>query len=237
MQATAILSLVRRFVSGNPIRWLILGGAILIAAITIGTTIMASNFRERALRSAERELENTVLLLARHFDQQLSDFISVEEDIATQIRLAGITSPADFKARMSTFEMHEALKAKVGWHSDVAGVGVSDSDGVLINSSEHWPPPNIDLADRGYFKAAKAGAAAAPVSIELVRGRLSKEWETVIAYKITGRMASFWGSSRERSDLPASKNSSHRWRWETVRRSQYSIATEHCLGVIRMFRR
>jgi diguanylate cyclase (GGDEF)-like protein/PAS domain S-box-containing protein len=193
MQATAILSFVRRFVSGNPIRWLILGGAILIAAITIGTTIMASNFRERALRSAERELENTVLLLARHFDQQLSDFISVEEDIATQIRLAGITSPADFKARMSTFEMHEALKAKVGWHSDVAGVGVSDSDGVLINSSEHWPPPNIDLADRGYFKAAKAGAAAAPVSIELVRGRLSKEWETVIAYKIRGPNGEFLG--------------------------------------------
>ena len=86
MQATAILSFVRRFVSGNPIRWLILGGALLIAAITIGTTIMADNFRERALSSAERELENTVLLLARHFDQQLADFIGVEEDIATQIR-------------------------------------------------------------------------------------------------------------------------------------------------------
>jgi diguanylate cyclase (GGDEF)-like protein/PAS domain S-box-containing protein len=193
MQATAILSFVRRFVSGNPIRWLILGGALLIAAITIGTTIMAGNFRERALSSAERELENTVLLLARHFDQQLSDFIGVEEDIATQIRLAGITSPADFKARMSTFEMHEALKAKVGWHSDVAGVGVSDSDGILINTSENWPPPNINISDRGYFKATKSGAAAAPVSIELVRDRLSKEWETVIAYKITGPNGEFLG--------------------------------------------
>jgi diguanylate cyclase (GGDEF)-like protein/PAS domain S-box-containing protein len=193
MQATAILSFVRRFVSGNPIRWLVIGGAILIAAITIGTTIMAGNFRERALSSAERELENTVLLLARHFNQQLSDFIGAEEDIATQIRLAGITSPADFKAQMSSFEMHEALKAKVGWHSDVAGVGVSDSDGILINTSENWPPPNIDISDRGYFKAAKSGAAAVPVSIELVRGRLSKEWETVIAYKITGPNGEFLG--------------------------------------------
>ena len=39
-----------------------------------------------------------MLLLARHFDQQLADFIAVEEDIATQIRLAGIASAADFKA-------------------------------------------------------------------------------------------------------------------------------------------
>src|ERR1700748_835550 len=104
MQATALPSFIRRFVSGNPIRWLILGGGLLIAAITIGTTIMAGNFRERALRNAERELENTVLLLARHFDRQLSDFVTVQEDIAGQIRLAGVTSPANFKAQMSTFE-------------------------------------------------------------------------------------------------------------------------------------
>ncbi len=63
---------------GGPIRWLILGGVLLIAAIAIGATIMAGNFRERALRNSERELENTVLLLARHFDQQLEDFEVVQ---------------------------------------------------------------------------------------------------------------------------------------------------------------
>ena len=136
MQATAILSFVRRFVSGNPIRWLILGGVLLIAAITIGTTIMAGTFRERALSSAERELENTVLLLARHFDQQLSNFTGLQGDIAAQIKAAGITSPTNFKAQMSTFEMHESLKAKVGGHADVVGINVFDSDGMLINSSE-----------------------------------------------------------------------------------------------------
>jgi hypothetical protein len=41
-----------RSVSGNPIRWLIVGGVLLIAAITIGATIMASNSRERALNNS-----------------------------------------------------------------------------------------------------------------------------------------------------------------------------------------
>ncbi len=54
-------------VRSGPIRWLVVGGAFLIAAIASGATIMASNFRERALGNSERELENTVLLLARHF--------------------------------------------------------------------------------------------------------------------------------------------------------------------------
>jgi diguanylate cyclase (GGDEF)-like protein/PAS domain S-box-containing protein len=203
MQATALLSFVRRFVSGNPIRWLVLGGALLMAAITIGTTIMAGNFRERALRSAERELENTVLLQARFFDRQLSDFIAVQEDIAGQIRLAGITSPAGFKAQMSTLEAHEALMARVGRRSDVAGVNVFDSDGVLINSSENRPPSDISIADRAYFKSAKSGTAATPVSVELVRGHFSRDWATVFAYTVTGAKGEFLGLIT-RSITPAS---------------------------------
>src|ERR1700677_4179115 len=193
MKATAIPPFVRRFISGNPIRWLVLGGALLIAAITIGTAILAANFRERALNSAERELENTVLVLARHFDQQLADFIAVQKDIAAQIRSAGITSPADFKARLSTVETHEALNDKVGVHSDGAGVNVFDSDGILINSSGSWPPPDIKIDDRANFKAAQSAAAATPASIDLVRGRLSRDWATVIAYRITAPNGAFLG--------------------------------------------
>jgi hypothetical protein len=81
---------VRHSTGGNPIRWLILGGVFLIAAITIGTTIMAGNFRERALNSSKRELENTVLLLARHFDKQLEDFTVIQKDVVTQIQLGPV---------------------------------------------------------------------------------------------------------------------------------------------------
>src|ERR1700693_6661238 len=81
---------VRHSTGANPIHWLILGGVFLIAAITIGTTIMAGNFRERALNSSKRELENTVLLLARHFEQQFEDFGAIQEDIAKYIQSAGV---------------------------------------------------------------------------------------------------------------------------------------------------
>ena len=56
------------------IRGYILSGALLIAAIAFGTAMMVSHFRERALKDSDRELENTVLLLARHFDQQFEEF-------------------------------------------------------------------------------------------------------------------------------------------------------------------
>ena len=52
----------------GPVLWLILCGVLLVAAITIGTAVVIGEFRERALGNSERELENTVRLLGRHFD-------------------------------------------------------------------------------------------------------------------------------------------------------------------------
>src|SRR5580700_10526648 len=114
---------------GGPIRWLILGGALLIAAIAIGATLMAENFRERALRNSERELENTVLLLARHFDQQLSDFEVIQKDLIDHIRSGGITTADSFKQRMSGKDVHLMLKSKLSALSYVGGVNVFDADG------------------------------------------------------------------------------------------------------------
>src|ERR1700760_2158238 len=153
----------RTSIRGGAIRWLIVSGILLVSGIVIGTGAMVGVFRERALHSAERELDNTVLLLARHFDQQLEDFVTIQREVAAESHLARLTSPEAFRARMSTADFHEALRAKVSGHFDVAGINIFDADGRLINSSESWPVPNINVADRSYFKAFKAGTA--PTSV------------------------------------------------------------------------
>src|SRR4051795_11555406 len=104
---------VKSFMRGGPIRWLIVGGTLLIAAIAIGATLMAGNFRERALRNSERELENTVLLLARHFDQQLEDFQVVQKDLIAFMRASGISTVESYKRRMSGHDIHLMLKSKI----------------------------------------------------------------------------------------------------------------------------
>src|SRR6266566_3214839 len=194
---------VRHSTGANPIHWLILGGVFLIAAITIGTTIMAGNFRERALNSSKRELENTVLLLARHFDQQLEDFTVIQKDVVRRIELAGISSPDIFRGEMGTLEWHEVLRLRAEGYADVAGVNLFDSEGVLINASETWPVPDLKIADRAYFKAFRSGAAMTPVLIELVQSRFTSGWATVIAHKVTGPKGEFLGVVT-RATLPAS---------------------------------
>ncbi len=178
---------------GGPIRWLVIGGFLLIAAITIGTTIMAGNFRERALSSAESQLENNVLLMARHFDQQLEDFMGIQRDVVAQIERSGVATPEAFRAMMSTAEWHEMLKLRLRAYTDVAGVNIFDANGVLINSSENWPVRDIRVGDRTYFKALKTGSEFERFRIELVPGRFAQGWATVIACKVSGPNGQFLG--------------------------------------------
>ena len=64
----------------NPLNLLILGGILLIAAIAIGTSFTIVSFRQRTLLNSERELQNTVLLLARHFDRELDNLDAIQRD-------------------------------------------------------------------------------------------------------------------------------------------------------------
>jgi diguanylate cyclase (GGDEF)-like protein len=177
----------------SPIHWLILCGVLLIAAIVVGTAMMVGNFRERALSSSERELENTVLLLARHFDQQLGDAEVIQNSLVEYIFTAGIGTPGDYRRQMSGEDVHLMLKAKLSALSYVGGVNLFDSDGRLINASSVWPVPNVTVADRTYFKIFTSGPQSPTVVLEPVYSRVSGAWTTIIARKVTGTDGEFLG--------------------------------------------
>jgi diguanylate cyclase (GGDEF)-like protein len=185
---------VKAAVSDNPVRWLVLGGALLIAAIAIGATIMAGNFRERALDSSKRELENTVLLLSRHFDQQLEDLDAVQADLIAHMRSSGIDTVEHFKRRMSSPDIHLMLKSKLSALSYTGGINVFDAEGALINSSSTWPVPPVNVSDRPYFKAFQTDPQSPDMLIEPVYSRITGAWTTVIARKMVGPHGEFLGA-------------------------------------------
>jgi diguanylate cyclase (GGDEF)-like protein len=177
----------------NPIFWLVICGILLIAAIAIGTAVMVSNSRDHALENSTRELENTVLLLARHFDQQLDDADVPLIDLIEQVQQSAITTPDDFRRRMSTSETQLLLKEKVSRVFKIAGLNIYDADGVLINSSEVPAVPYVRIDDRAYFKALKLSSDASQLEIELVKSRLTGVWKTLVARKVLGPDGTFLG--------------------------------------------
>jgi diguanylate cyclase (GGDEF)-like protein/PAS domain S-box-containing protein len=177
----------------NPILWLVICGILLIAAIAVGTAMMVRNFRDHAIESSKRELENAVVLLARHFDQQLNDAEIPLVDLIEQIHQDGIATADDFKLRMSTPEVYRYLAEKVSRVSKVAGINIYDADGLLINSSETAAVPYVTIADRAYFKALRSSSDPTEPEIELVLSRFSGVWKTLLTRKVVGENGEFLG--------------------------------------------
>jgi diguanylate cyclase (GGDEF)-like protein/PAS domain S-box-containing protein len=178
---------VLRAIRMGAIQWLVLSAALLVLAITLGTGYLALQFRERALEMSERELNNTALLLSRHFDQQLSDLQHIHDDVLNYLRSEQVETADQFEKNMSLLSAHEMLRTRLAALPHVGGLNLFSAKGWLINSSEMWPVPDISIADRRYFKEFTSGRPTSPVIVEPAVSKVTGNWTTIFARKITGR--------------------------------------------------
>ncbi len=184
----------------DPVLWLILCGGLLVTAIILGTAVMVGEFRERALSNSERELENTVRLLTRHFDQQFEDSVFIANNLISQMQISGIGSPELFRSQMSTPDAHLTLQSRASILSYIGDVMIYDAQGELINSSGPWPLPAVNVAERSYFKALKSNPQSTAVLAEPVRSYFTGSWTTVLAHRMSGPNGVFLGVLARRID-------------------------------------
>ncbi|WP_407120519.1 EAL domain-containing protein [Bradyrhizobium sp. STM 3561] len=184
----------------GPVLWLTLCGVLLVAGIFIVTAVAVGEFRERALANRERELENTVQLIARHFDQQFQDSDSVAADVIEQMNLPEITSPAMFRERISGPATNQMLRSKIGSVSYLGDIAIYDADGELINWSRTQPLSKINVSSRAYFQTFKSDPAAEPLILESVRSFIIDQWTTIVARRLTGADGTFLGVMVRRID-------------------------------------
>src|SRR5580658_4940980 len=184
----------------GPVLWFVLGGVFLIAAIIVGTAMMVGEFRESALRNSERELENTVLLLTHHFDQQFEDSDVIARNLISQMQISEIASPELFKDQFSTPEAQLMLNSKVSALSYIGNVYIFDADGALINSSAAWPLPDMNIADRVFFKTLKTDPQSTVALAGPIRSYITGGWTTVLAHRLSGPNGLFLGVMARRID-------------------------------------
>jgi len=169
------------------IQWLVLSAALLVLAIALGTGYLALQYRERALQMSERQLDNTALLLSRHFDQQLGDLQRVHDDVVNDLEDGQIETADQFEKTMSQLSAHEMLRTRLATLPHVGGFNLFNAKGWLINSSEMWPVPDVSIFDRRYFQEFTSGRPTSQVIVEPARSKVTGNWTTIFARKITGR--------------------------------------------------
>ncbi|MCP3373853.1 bifunctional diguanylate cyclase/phosphodiesterase [Bradyrhizobium cajani] len=184
----------------GPVLWLTLCGVLLVAGIFTVTAMAVGEFRERTLANRERELENTVQLIARHFDQQFEDSDVVAADVIGQMKLPEITSPAMFRERMSGLATNQMLRSKISSVSYLGDIAIYDAEGELINWSRAQPLPKINVSSRAYFQTFKSDPMAESVILESVRSFIIGKWTTIVARRLNGADGTFLGAMVRRID-------------------------------------
>jgi diguanylate cyclase (GGDEF)-like protein len=192
MLSRAVHAAVRPLIQRSPLHWLVLCGVLLIAGIAAGTAMTVYNFRERALTASERQLENTVLLLARHFDQQFEELNRIQTSVYAHLHSAGIRNPQDFARAMAGQDAHAMLQANAK-DSYTGVVTILDANGKLLNWSGAWPVPDVDLSDRDYFKTLKIDPSPGREVLQPVFSRITGGWKTLFARRLTGPNGDFLG--------------------------------------------
>ena len=184
----------------GPVLWLTLSGALLVAGIFAVTAMASGEFRERTLANRERELENTVQLIARHFDQQFEDSDVIAADLIGQMHLPEITSPQMFRERMSGPEASRMLRSKISAVSYLGDIAIYDADGELISWSRPRPLPKINVSSRAYFQTFRSNPMSEPVLLESVRSFLIGKWTTIVARRLSLPDGTFVGALVRRID-------------------------------------
>ncbi len=168
-------------------------GVILVAAIVLGTAILVSKFRERALTDGERELQNTALILAEQTDRAFQAVELLQSSLIERMKILGIASAEEYRAADVRPRGPLDAQGRVAGWPHVGSITLINSQGKLFNFSRFWPLPSIDVTDRDFYKALKSDARLTFFMGQPVRNRATGTWTIHLVRKFSGPNGEFLG--------------------------------------------
>lgn len=166
---------------------------VLALAIASGGVILISDMYGQALQDTERNLVGLSTILADQADRSLQALEIVQEAIIEDMAGAKVATPSQYAAAASRHDLHEALKARVAALPQVNAVTIIDHTGQLLNFSRFWPIPNVNIADRDYFRALASDPKLQRFISQPAQNRGDGAWTIYIARKVTAPDGTFLG--------------------------------------------
>jgi diguanylate cyclase (GGDEF)-like protein len=178
----------------RPGKLLLLGQIALGLLVTATTALLVANLRAHALMQADHQLHRFSLILANQAERAFEGVDLVQATILEHLQKSGMQTEADFRQRMSGAAVHEDLLSRTRSLPQLEAIAAIDADGKLLNSSRSWPTPDVNVADRDYFKILKSDPGRTTVISEPVLNRVDGGWTMFFARKVTGAEGEFLGA-------------------------------------------
>jgi hypothetical protein len=166
---------------------------VLIATIAGSNLIILSNLRESTLRTAEGNLNRYSLMLAENAGRSFKSLDLILSSVSDHLLREGAVDAASYRQVASDEKVHLLLKEKFTGLLEVDAVALIAADGKLLNFSRFWPIPDVNVADRDYFKALKSDPKLESFISEPVRNRGNGSWTIYLARRLNDPKGNFMG--------------------------------------------
>src|SRR5579884_2294402 len=182
------------------LRWLMLGTALLLAAIGGANALILAQLHQSTLREAQKNLLRQSLDLSELAERtlQAADLVLV----SVVERATAAASGPDGPKELESEAIHVFLKEKVSGLPQLHGIGLVRPDGIRANYSGIWPIPRVDHSEREYFAVLKANPKLPLFVSAPIRGIVSGSWVIIIARPLLLKDGTFAGVAFATIDMP-----------------------------------
>jgi diguanylate cyclase (GGDEF)-like protein len=125
-------------------------GVTCTAALAIGLTVWW--LRLDAIEGASRDSSNLATVLADQIANSIQSIDLVLTEIKGQEEIRGAQTPNDIDRVLSGEDTYQFLMERVSRLQQAEFISLVDKNGKLVNTTQQWPTPGIDLSDRAHFQ-------------------------------------------------------------------------------------
>ena len=179
--------------SNRPLWLLYACTALIVAVLGVADVATLLKMRESALRNAESNLLNMSVALSEQADRAVQGLDLVLASMSEFVVAEGVTDGASYREKMANYRVHDMLREKIVGLPHINAVTMIGTDGRLINFSRYWPIPQVNVADRDYFKAMRADPTLQRFLSVPVQNRGDNAWTVYLARRVPSRDGAFAG--------------------------------------------
>jgi diguanylate cyclase (GGDEF)-like protein/PAS domain S-box-containing protein len=191
---------------GGPIGLTVVCAVLLSVIVVSGSSVFLYNAHNRIRTVNERNLASNALILAKQIKQFLTTVRRVQEGIIKETAALVTGRDDDIDGLLSRHDVYLKLRDKAAGMPYVGSLTIINAQGQLINFSRQWPTPNINAADRDFFKALKSDPNLTSFIGKPIHNRATGSWVIQLARKISGPNGEFLGLTTAAVELKYLQN-------------------------------
>jgi len=169
------------------------GAALVAAAILCLTGWIAWDMRERAFRDTAGTIEKIDLVLAEQTTRMLESIDTVLTELIRDIEGRGFSESGALSETTTKLPFFHELRQRVSGIQQLDAIALIDRHGNVLNTTRTFPPINVDVSDRDYFRALADDPSLARFVSAPVQSRVTGEWTIYLARRIKAPDQSFVG--------------------------------------------